>query len=96
MADPNTLTPLAALRRLFDAALAAGDAVLFSLPGGAPLFLAGEPADQLYLLRAGRLAALGASAEGEPRSVGIIRPGDSPGLISDGSACSIRGFHHTS
>lgn len=75
--DPNK-----ALARLFETALRAGDAVAFSLPGGAPLFRAGEPADQLFMLRAGRLAAVRRAEGREPRFLGLIRPGEPAGEMS--------------
>jgi NTE family protein len=84
--DLNTTPSVAALRRLFERALHDGDAVTFSLPGGAPLFRAGEPADQLYWLRAGQLAALNRPIHGKPRSLGIVHAGEPVGemaLVAD-------------
>jgi NTE family protein len=74
--------PLAALRDLFDRALHTGEATSFSLPGGRPLFLTGEPAEHLYLLRAGRLAAIENNAGEERRSLGLIRPGEPAGEMA--------------
>jgi NTE family protein len=51
------------------------------LAGGAPLFLAGEAADQLYWLRAGRLGAYEPYETGL-RFLGLIRPGEAAGEIS--------------
>ena len=71
-----------ALARLFEHDLAAGEAVSFSLPGGATLFAAGEPADQIFLLRAGRLAALAPANGRERRLLGLIRPGEPVGEMA--------------
>ncbi len=82
MSDSRTPPAIAALRDLFERALHDGDAVSFSLAGGAPLFRAGEPADQLYWLRAGRLAVLSRPVHGEPRSLGIVRAGEPVGEMA--------------
>jgi len=73
--------PGTALARLFADESRLGEAVSFSLPGGAPLFLAGEAADQLYWVRSGRLAAYEPHAGGQ-RFLGLIRPGEPTGEIS--------------
>ena len=82
MTDNPTFPPLAALRDLFERALQSGEATSFSLPGGKPLFLAGEPAENLYLLRAGRLAAIEHKAGEERRSLGLVRPGEPVGEMA--------------
>jgi NTE family protein len=82
VADSSTTPPIAALRRLFEQALGDGDAVSFSLPGGAALIRSGEPADQLYWLRAGRLAVLDRAGHGEPRFLGIVRAGEPVGEMA--------------
>jgi NTE family protein len=69
---------LASLERLFERELAAGEAVAFCLPGGVTLFEAGDEADQLYLLRAGRLAV----RLGEGAGVGLIHPGEAVGEMA--------------
>jgi NTE family protein len=53
---PDNPVANTALGRLFEQAALEGEAACFCLPGGAPLFVGGEPADQLYFLRSGRLA----------------------------------------
>lgn len=77
--DTSTQTPLT---RLFDRELAGGVAVAFSLPGGVPLFMAGEPADRLFLLRAGRLVVRRRDSAGETRELGVIRPGEPAGEMA--------------
>ncbi len=54
----------------------------FSLPGGAALFMAGEPADQLFMLRTGRLAAIRREGGQETRFLGLIRAGEPAGEMS--------------
>lgn len=71
-----------ALARLFYEERGQGDATWFSLPGGATLFEAGEPADHLYFLRAGRLGAFRKEENGEPQFLGVIRPGEPAGEMS--------------
>jgi len=78
-----------ALGRFFERQ--ARDVAWFSLAGGAPLFLEGEAADQLYLVRAGLLAA-GHFARGAPAQIlGLIGPGEVAGEMS-----LIAGTAHTS
>jgi len=74
--------PTTAFARLFARATRSGQAAAFSLPGGAPLFLAGEAAENLYLLVAGRLAAVRAAPGREPRFLGLIRPGELAGEMA--------------
>ncbi|UTP41380.1 patatin-like phospholipase family protein [Phenylobacterium sp. LH3H17] len=71
-----------ALARLFNEERAQGDATWFSLPGGATLYKAGEPADHLYLVRAGRLGAFRREEGGETQFLGVIRPGEPAGEMS--------------
>ena len=59
-----------------------GEATWFSLPGGATLFQSGDPSDQLYLLRAGRLGAFRQEEGMEPQFLGVIRPGEPAGEMS--------------
>jgi NTE family protein len=82
VSDSPFTAPFAALGRLFERALHDGDAVRFSLPGGAPLFRVGEVADQLYWLSAGRLAVLNRPLQGEPRSLGIVNAGEPVGEMA--------------
>jgi NTE family protein len=77
--DP-TIGP--ALGRLFAKAVESGEAIRFSLPCGAPLFLADEPANELFLLARGRMAALRPKAAGQGRFLGLIRPGEPAGEMS--------------
>lgn len=71
-----------ALARLFQMERARGDATWFSLPGGATLYEAGEPADHLYYVRAGRLGAFRREEGQEPQFLGVIRPGEPAGEMS--------------
>jgi NTE family protein len=71
-----------ALARLFSQERARGEATWFSLPGGQRLFGAGDPADQLYFLRTGRLGAFRREEGQEPQFLGIIRPGEPAGEMS--------------
>lgn len=82
MASPTQNPPQTALTRLFARQLDAGEAVAFSLPGGAALFRAGEAADQLYLLRTGRLAVTRREEGKEARFLGVIRPGEPAGEMA--------------
>jgi NTE family protein len=71
-----------ALARLFRQETARDDAVWFSLPGGQKLYSAGEPADQLYLLKTGRLGAFRHEPGQEPLFLGVIRPGEPAGEMA--------------
>ena len=82
MASLTESLPDTALTRLFEQKIRSGEAVWFSVPGGSPLFLAGEPADQLYLLRTGRLAAVRREEGHEPQFLGVIRPGEPAGEMA--------------
>ncbi len=70
-----------ALASLFDKA-AGREASFFSLPGGARLFSAGDPADTLYLLRTGRLGVFKRDEGQEPHFLGVIRPGEPVGEMA--------------
>jgi NTE family protein len=74
--------PPSALSRLFAREIAAERASWFSLPGGAPLYEAGEEADHLYLLRAGRLGAFRSGEGRETQFLGVIRPGEPAGEMA--------------
>lgn len=71
-----------ALARLFSQERAQGEATWFSLPGGQALYSAGDPADQLYFLRTGRLGAFRREDGHEPQFLGVIRPGEPAGEMS--------------
>jgi NTE family protein len=82
MASLTESLPDTALTRLFEETVRTGDAAWFSLPGGVPLFLSGEPAEYLYLLRTGRLGAIRREDGHEPQFLGVIRPGEPAGEMS--------------
>jgi NTE family protein len=71
-----------ALARLFSRARVQEEAVWFSLPGGQTLYSAGDPPDQLYFLRTGRLGAFRREEGQEPLFLGVIRPGEPAGEMS--------------
>ena len=71
-----------ALTRLFERERLAGDARWFSLPGGATLFAAGEPADEIYLVQAGKLGAFRKEEGQERQFIGVIRPGEPAGEMA--------------
>lgn len=71
-----------ALARLFSQERAQGEAAWFSLPGGQTLYAAGDPADQLYFVRAGRLGAFRREQGHEPQFLGVIRPGEPAGEMA--------------
>ncbi|THD52019.1 patatin-like phospholipase family protein, partial [Phenylobacterium sp.] len=71
-----------ALARLFHQERVQSESVWFSLPGGATLFAAGDPSDQLYFVRAGRLGAFRREQGHEVQFLGVIRPGEPAGEMS--------------
>ena len=71
-----------ALARLFRKETVQADVAWLSLPGGQRLFAAGDPADQLYLLRTGRLGVFRRENGREPEFLGVIRPGEPVGEMS--------------
>lgn len=71
-----------ALARLFSQERAQGEATWFSLPGGETLYSAGDPADQLYFLRTGRLGAFRREDGHETQFLGVIRPGEPAGEMA--------------
>lgn len=71
-----------ALARLFSRERVQEDTSWFSLPGGQKLYSAGDPADQLYFLRTGRLGAFRRDEGQEPQFLGVIRPGEPAGEMS--------------
>lgn len=71
-----------ALARLFRNAAVQDDIAWLSLPAGQKLYVAGDPADQLYLLRTGRLGVFRREPGREPEFLGVIRPGEPVGEMS--------------
>ena len=71
-----------ALARFFEKARKNGGARHFSLPGGSTLYGAGEPADELYYLQAGRLGAFRREEGQEQQFLGVIRPGEPAGEMA--------------
>jgi NTE family protein len=71
-----------ALARLFRQPRARAAAIWFSLPGGQKLFGQGDPADQLFVVRTGRLGAFRKEEGQEPHFLGIIRPGEPAGEMA--------------
>jgi len=74
--------PDSALTRLFGRELEDDRVVWFSLPGGSPLYEAGEEADQFYLLRNGRLGVFRREEGQEPHFLGVVRPGEPVGEMA--------------
>lgn len=88
MADRVDTPDDSSLSRLFAEAFVDREAAWFCLAGGALLFEAGEPADQLYYLRAGRLGVFRSDEDGDIQFLGVIRPGEPVGemaLIAGGA-----------
>ncbi|HEX6860206.1 MAG TPA: patatin-like phospholipase family protein [Caulobacteraceae bacterium] len=83
-------TPDSALARLFAKERASGAAHAFTVPGGATLYSAGDPANELYYLSAGRLGAFRREEGQEQQFLGIIRPGEPAGEMA-----LIAGTDHT-
>jgi CRP-like cAMP-binding protein len=82
VADKTHPLTESALARLFLDPEITGEAVAFSLPGGATLYESGEAADHLYFVRAGRLAAIRHEEGMDPHFLGIIRPGEPVGEMA--------------
>jgi NTE family protein len=68
-----------ALARLFRKEAVQAKVAWFCLPGGQKLYRPGEAADQLFILRSGRLGVFRAEEGQEPRFLGVIRPGEPAG-----------------
>ncbi len=75
---PDTLE--AALRHVFEGRMAER-ASWFALTGGEPLFSAGDAADTLYLLRAGRLGVFRPEPD-QNQFMGVVRPGEPVGEMA--------------
>jgi NTE family protein len=71
-----------ALARLFVGRRPSPDVAWFSLPGGRTLYNAGDPADTLYFLRAGRLGVIRREEGQEQQFLGVIRPGEPAGEMA--------------
>jgi NTE family protein len=71
-----------ALARLFLGSRRSQEAAWFSLPGGRVLFHAGEEADRLYFVLAGRLGVVQRAEGQEPQFLGVIRPGEPAGEMA--------------
>ena len=82
MRKPGPSTPDSALSRLFIGPHAAKGVVWFSLPGGRPLYRAGQPADTLYFVRAGRLGVVREASGEAPQLIGVIKPGEPAGEMA--------------
>lgn len=74
--------PDSALARLFTGPRAAKGVVWFSLPGGRPLYRAGQPADTLYFVRSGRLGVVRETPGEAPQFLGVIKPGEPAGEMA--------------
>lgn len=72
----------AALAQMFETAAGQKEASWFCLPGGAELFCAGDPADQLYLLKSGRLGVYKTDETGQNVFVGLVEPGEPVGEMA--------------
>ena len=71
-----------ALSRLFSQPRVQENSAWFSLPGGQTLFFAGDPSDQLFFVRAGRLGAFRREQGQEVQFLGVIRPGEPAGEMA--------------
>jgi NTE family protein len=71
-----------AIVRLFLGEHASPEVAWFSLPGGRTLYSAGDPADTLYLLRAGRLGVIRREPDQPQHFLGVIKPGEPAGEMA--------------
>lgn len=74
--------PDSALTRLFVGETASPEVSHFSLPGGRPLFMVGEPAETLYFVRSGRLGVVRREEAQDQQFLGIIKPGEPAGEMA--------------
>jgi NTE family protein len=74
--------PDSALTRLFTGPMASPEVTHFSLPGGKPLFMVGEPAETLYFVRSGRLGVVRREEAQDQQFLGIIKPGEPVGEMA--------------
>lgn len=91
MASPRSDRLEDALHRIFEGGKNTR-ASWFALTGGESLFLEGDTADTLYLLRSGRLGVFRRDPSGDrpPQFVGVIRPGEPAGEMA-----MLAGTEHT-
>lgn len=90
MAPPRSARLEDALHRIFEGGKNT-PASWFALTGGETLFSEGDPADTLYLLRAGRLGVFRREANDQPpQFVGVVRPGEPAGEMA-----MLAGSEHT-
>jgi len=71
-----------ALARLFRHPRTQAETIWFSVPGGQKLFGQGDPSDELYIVRTGRLGAFHHENGQEPSFLGIIRAGEPAGEMA--------------
>jgi NTE family protein len=71
-----------ALARLFIGRRPSPEVAWFSLPGGRTLFNAGDTADTLYFLRAGRLGVVRREEGHEQQFLGVVKPGEPVGEMA--------------
>ncbi|MBL8556405.1 MAG: patatin-like phospholipase family protein [Phenylobacterium sp.] len=71
-----------ALARLFRQPDARAETIWFSVPGGSKLFGQGDPSDNLYVVRTGRLGAFRREEGQEAQFLGVIRPGEPAGEMA--------------
>lgn len=81
MSSPSPDSFAAGLSRIFEGA-SNTQASWFALTRGEQLFAAGDPADTLYLLRAGRLGVFRRDDGRTPQLVGVVKPGDPVGEVA--------------
>jgi len=79
-----------ALVRLFLGQHASPDVAWFSLPGGRTLYNAGDEAETLYLLRAGRLGVIRRETGQPQQFLGVVKPGEPVGEMA-----LVSGTRHT-
>lgn len=81
MAKPRPDTLERALARIFEGRMI-DRASWFALTGGEPLFLAGDPADTLYLVRSGRLGVFRVEDAQPVQFLGVVRAGEPVGEMA--------------
>lgn len=76
------IPPDSVLARLFRHPRTQAETIWFSVPGGQKLFGQGDPSDQLYIVRTGRLGAFRHEDGQEPSFLGIIKAGEPAGEMA--------------